>query len=68
LNREGAKSAKGFLYESGTPAEKALAGDTIRTKFSCPAGNGGCENLIRFGLSLRSWRLEQRGQLGKRLN
>jgi hypothetical protein len=39
MNREDAKGAKVFWYESGTPAEKALAGVTIRTKFSCAAGN-----------------------------
>jgi len=27
------------LFESGTPADRALAGITIRTKGSCPAGN-----------------------------
>ena len=30
---------EGFLFESGTPADRALAGVTIRTKGSCPAGN-----------------------------
>jgi hypothetical protein len=30
---------EGLLFESGTPADRALAGVTIRTKGSCPAGN-----------------------------
>ena len=36
LNRE---EREGFLFESGTPADRALAGVKIRTKDSRPAGN-----------------------------
>jgi hypothetical protein len=36
LRRE---AREGFLYESGTPADRALAGVTIRTKGLCSAGN-----------------------------
>jgi len=36
LNREG---REGFWFELGKPADRALAGVTIRTKSSCSAGH-----------------------------
>jgi hypothetical protein len=49
------------LFESGTPADRALAGATIRTKGTCLAGNEIINQNIGFA-GIRSFLYGRHGQ------